>query len=224
MSIGKLLCNWQVNNMSIITAKINAARQAIEYIASQDVVAIGTGSTVNILLEQMYKANIQPQTIVSSSIETDIQLRKFAYNFEEFNNLSKIDLYIDGADAYNQTKQLIKGKGGALLREKILAYSSCKFIVIVDETKPKKLSTVALPVEVLPVARSNVARELIKLGGKPKLRAGFISEHNHNILDVHGLNLNEPIELEHKLNQIPGVVGHGLFAIRGADIIICGSA
>ena len=138
------------------------------------------------------------------------------------NDVHGIDFYIDGADEFNDRKELIKGGGGALTREKILANSSEKFICIVDESKQvKKLGRFPLPVEVIEVARSAVSRELMRMGGKPIYRAGFISDNGHQIIDIHNLPIDIPYELEEKINNIPGVVENGIFAKNSANVILC---
>ena len=145
-----------------------------------------------------------------------------AYDIYSLNDVHGIDFYIDGADEFNDRKELIKGGGGALTREKILANSSDKFICIVDESKQvKKLGRFPLPVEVIEVARSAVSRELMKMGGKPIYRAGFISDNGHQIIDIHNLPIDIPYELEEKINNIPGVVENGIFAKNSANVILC---
>ena len=140
------------------------------------------------------------------------------------NEVHSIDFYIDGADEYNDRKELIKGGGGALTREKILAYSSDKFICIVDETKHVDLlGTFPLPIEVIEIARSAISRELMKMGGKPIFRHGFTTDNGNQIVDIHNLPIEIPYDLEARINNIPGVVENGIFANRKADIIICAS-
>ena len=132
-------------------------------------------------------------------------------------------MYIDGADAYNKLKQLIKGRGGALTKEKILAYASLKFICLVDDTKPTDVNNTPIPIEVLPMARSSVARSILKLGGQPEYRTGLLTDNGNLVLDIYNLPMHNPIALEQQLNNIPGVVANGIFAVRGADLIIVGT-
>lgn len=203
--------------------KLNSAIAALSYLEPNQTVGIGTGSTVNAFLEQVAIANI-PIQAVSSSKQTTLLLNKLHIPTIPFDQTIELPLYIDGADAYNQLRQLIKGKGGALAKEKILAYASKLFVCIVDDSKqPDQFNKIPVPIEVLPMARSYVARTLVKLGGKPIYRNGFITDNNNVILDVYNLLLHHPIALEERINNIPGVVANGIFAVRPADHIIVGT-
>lgn len=205
--------------------KQQVAQAALQYIKNVPIIGVGTGSTVthliNLLADYDFKADIEGA--VSSSIRTTEHLTKIGIPVLELNNTGDLDVYIDGADEVSPHKKLIKGGGGALTREKIIAAASRKFVCIVDETKTVDvLGKFPLPVEVLPLARSYVARELVKLGGQPVLRQNFISDNGCEILDVHNLTILDPVELEKTINNIPGVLTVGLFALRGADIVLVG--
>ena len=207
--------------------KENSAKQAFKLIEpdlqKDTVIGIGTGSTTNFFIEELNRANIHIKGVVCSS-NTSESLIDNSYDILSLNEVHSIDFYIDGADEYNDRKELIKGGGGALTREKILAYSSDKFICIVDETKHVDLlGTFPLPVEVIEIARSAISRELMKMGGKPIFRSGFITDNGNQIVDIHNLPIEIPYDLEARINNIPGVVENGIFANRKADIIICAS-
>ena len=207
--------------------KENSAKQAFKLIEpdlqKDTVIGIGTGSTTNFFIEELNRANIHIKGVVCSS-NTSESLIDNSYDIFSLNEVHSIDFYIDGADEYNDRKELIKGGGGALTREKILAYSSDKFICIVDETKHVNLlGTFPLPVEVIEIARSAISRELMKMGGKPIFRSGFITDNGNQIVDIHNLPIEIPYDLEARINNIPGVVENGIFANRKADIIICAS-
>lgn len=202
--------------------KEDAAKKALDLLPDDIILGIGTGSTVNCFIDLLPTRNFK--TIVSSSEQTASLLKKQNIEITELNQVPYLDYYIDGADCYNPVKQIVKGKGGALTREKILASASETFICIMDETKPNTLLNAIIPVEVIPMARSYVARELVKLNGKPALRENYITDNQNQILDVSNLNLNEPISLETKINNIPGVVENGIFAQRHADLIITGKS
>ena len=207
--------------------KENSAKQAFKLIEpdlqKDTVIGIGTGSTTNFFIEELNRANIHIKGVVCSS-NTSESLIDNSYDIFSLNEVHSIDFYIDGADEYNDRKELIKGGGGALTREKILAYSSDKFICIVDETKHVDLlGTFPLPVEVIEIARSAISRELMKMGGKPIFRSGFTTDNGNQIVDIHNLPIEIPYDLEARINNIPGVVENGIFANRKADIIICAS-
>ena len=207
--------------------KENSAKQAFKLIEpdlqKDTVIGIGTGSTTNFFIEELNRANIHIKGVVCSS-NTSESLIDNSYDIFSLNEVHSIDFYIDGADEYNDRKELIKGGGGALTREKILAYSSDKFICIVDETKHVDLlGTFPLPVEVIEIARSAISRELMKMGGKPIFRSGFITDNGNQIVDIHNLPIEIPYDLEARINNIPGVVENGIFANRKADIIISAS-
>tara|TARA_B100001559_G_scaffold300612_1_gene286872 strand:- start:3523 stop:4188 length:666 start_codon:yes stop_codon:yes gene_type:complete len=207
--------------------KENSAKQAFKLIEpdlqKDTVIGIGTGSTTNFFIEELNRANIHIKGVVCSS-NTSESLIDNSYDIFSLNEVHSIDFYIDGADEYNDRKELIKGGGGALTREKILAYSSDKFICIVDETKHVDLlGTFPLPIEVIEIARSAISRELMKMGGKPIFRNGFTTDNGNQIVDIHNLPIEIPYDLEARINNIPGVVENGIFANRKADIIICAS-
>jgi ribose 5-phosphate isomerase A len=207
--------------------KENSAKQAFKLIEpdlqKDTVIGIGTGSTTNFFIEELNRANIHIKGVVCSS-NTSESLIDNSYDIFSLNEVHSIDFYIDGADEYNDRKELIKGGGGALTREKILAYSSDKFICIVDETKHVDLlGTFPLPIEVIEIARSAISRELMKMGGKPIFRSGFTTDNGNQIVDIHNLPIEIPYDLEARINNIPGVVENGIFANRKADIIICAS-
>ena len=207
--------------------KENSAKQAFKLIEpdlqKDTVIGIGTGSTTNFFIEELNRANIHIKGVVCSS-NTSESLIDNSYDIFSLNEVHSIDFYIDGADEYNDRKELIKGGGGALTREKILAYSSDKFICIVDETKHVDLlGTFPLPIEVIEMARSAISRELMKMGGKPIFRNGFTTDNGNQIVDIHNLPIEIPYDLEARINNIPGVVENGIFANRKADIIICAS-
>ena len=203
------------------TKKHRVAESVLDYIDHGEILGIGSGSTVNILIELLPSVKNKIQNIASSSINSTMLLEKNGFEVTELNNLGKLTKYIDGADEINKYLQMIKGGGGALTREKILAHNSDKFICIVDESKKvETLGKFPLPVEVIPLARSAVARELIKIGGRPVLRPEFKTDNGNIILDVHDLNITEPLSLEKTLNDIPGVVTNGIFAIDHADVLL----
>ena len=207
--------------------KENSAKQAFKLIEpdlqKDTVIGIGTGSTTNFFIEELNRANIHIKGVVCSS-NTSESLIDNSYDIFSLFLVHSIDFYIDGADEYNDRKELIKGGGGALTREKILAYSSDKFICIVDETKHVDLlGTFPLPIEVIEIARSAISRELMKMGGKPIFRNGFTTDNGNQIVDIHNLPIEIPYDLEARINNIPGVVENGIFANRKADIIICAS-
>lgn len=203
--------------------KKNASITALQYVQPYQTIGIGTGSTVNIFIEQLAVAKLTIQA-VSSSIQTTELLTKFHIPVIPFDQTIDLPVYIDGADAYNNLKQLIKGQGGALAKEKILAYASKLFVCIVDDSKQvADFNKTPIAIEVLPMARSYIARSIVTLGGKPIYRNGCITENGNHIIDVYNLSLQHPIALEEQLNNIPGVVANGIFAVRPADCIIVGT-
>jgi ribose 5-phosphate isomerase A len=203
--------------------KKNASITALQYVQPYQTIGIGTGSTVNIFIEQLAIAKLNIQA-VSSSIQTTELLTKFHIPVIPFDQTIDLPVYIDGADAYNNLKQLIKGQGGALAKEKILAYASKLFVCIVDDSKKvADFNKTPITIEVLPMARSYISRSIVTLGGKPIYRNGYITENGNHIIDVYNLSLQHPIALEEQLNNIPGVVANGIFAVRPADCIIVGT-
>jgi len=200
------------------------AQAAIEFIEYDDIVGVGTGSTVDYFIEYLKPLKNKISGAVASSISTQKKLEANGIRVLDLNDVSEIPIYIDGADEVNSNLQLIKGGGGALTREKIIAGASKKFICIVDESKVVDiLGTFPLPLEVLPMARSFVAREIIKKNGMPVLREGFITDNSNIILDINHMDILEPISMEKDLNQIPGVLTVGLFAMRSADLVLVSS-
>ena len=207
--------------MSQARLKIEVARAALEYVKPGMVLGVGTGSTVNAFIDELAESGIRLGGAVSSSEETSARLREIGVEVMDLNHTGDLDLYIDGADEVDQHKRMIKGGGGALTREKIIATASRQFVCIVDESKcVKVLGEYPLPVEVLPMARAFVARKLVGLGGRPELRQGVTTDNGNLILDVRKLDLMEPVKLETEINQIPGVVSSGLFARRPADVVL----
>jgi ribose 5-phosphate isomerase A len=213
-----------MDQQTITQMKRNVAKAALQYVPHNQVIGVGTGSTVNFFIEELASIKNNIAGAVASSEDTADRLRALQIPVVEFNTLGDLPVYIDGADAFNSLRQLVKGGGGALTREKILAYASDKFICIVDATKKADvLGKFPVAIEVIPMARSYVARQLVKLGGQPQYRDNFTTDNGNVILDVYGWHINQPIELENKINQIAGVVCNGIFASRGADKILIGS-
>jgi ribose 5-phosphate isomerase A len=210
--------------MSQDQKKRNAAKAAIEYIKNSAVIGVGTGSTVNFFIEELAKNKGLIDGVVSSSVATEKLLKEHNIPVIPLNSIIELPIYIDGADEATKNKHLIKGGGGALTREKIIAAASKQFVCIIDDTKlVPLLGNFPLPVEVVPMAQSYVAREITKLSGQPELRQDFITDNGNVILDIHNLKIKNPTELENKLNQITGVVTNGLFAKRSADVLIIAS-
>ena len=199
------------------------ARAAIEYVPVDAVIGVGTGSTANFFIDELAKIKGRIEAAVASSDATAARLKSHGIRVVELNSVSDLPVYVDGADEITRHMHMIKGGGGALTREKIVAAVAKKFVCIADASKlVDVLGNFPLPVEVIPMARSFVARELVKLGGQPQLREGFTTDNGNVILDVRGLSIVNPVELETTLNQITGVVTNGLFARRGADILLLG--
>jgi len=200
-----------------------AAEAAIEYVKPGAVLGVGTGSTVNHFIDALAARRIEIAGAVSSSEASTKRLRSHGIEVLDLNQVDEIPVYVDGADESNHLLQLIKGGGGALTREKIIAAASRQYVCIADSSKlVDVLGRFPLPVEVIPMARSFVARQLVALGGRPELRVGFTTDNGNVILDVHGLEIAEPIRLEREINDIPGVVTNGLFALRPADVLLLG--
>ncbi|MFB1034480.1 MAG: ribose-5-phosphate isomerase RpiA [Sinobacterium sp.] len=201
-----------------------AARAALKYIKDDAIVGVGTGSTVNYFIDALADVKHKIQGAVSSSNVSTERLKAMGIDVFDLNSVDKFDIYIDGADEITQHKHMIKGGGAALTREKIVAAVAEKFICIIDDTKQvPMLGQFPLPVEVIPMARSYVAREIVKLGGDPAYRQGIVTDNGNVILDVYNLKILNPVELERQLNAIVGVVTNGLFADRGADIVLIGT-
>ena len=201
--------------------KLNVAKAAVKHIHNDCLLGMGTGSTVNFLIDLLPEIKNKISAVASSSVQTENLLKMNGFEVQALNQLGMLDLYIDGADEATKNLHLIKGGGGALTREKVLAENSKKFICIADETKlVKRLGIFPLPVEVIPMARSFVSREIIKYHGKPVYRENFVTDNGNEIIDIHNLDIVDPIQLENDLNQIPGVVTVGIFARRKADVLL----
>jgi len=210
--------------MSQERLKIEVAKAAIRYVEDGSVLGVGTGSTVNAFIDQLAASGKRLDGAVSSSAATTERLKQIGVRVLDLNHTGDLDLYIDGADEVDAHKRLIKGGGGALTREKIIAGASRQFICIVDESKRVPvLGEFPVPVEVLPMARALVGRKLIGLGGQPELRDGFTTDNGNLILDVRNLDLVDPLKTEDQINRIPGVVCNGLFGHRGADRVLVAS-
>ena len=198
-----------------------AAVAAIKYVEDDTIVGVGTGSTVNYFIDLLAEKKHIIEGAVSSSLASEERLKKYNIPIINLNHVDELPLYVDGADESTPNLHLIKGGGGALTREKIVAAVSRKFVCIVDDSKiVDMLGKFPLPVEVIPMAQSYVARNIIKLGGHPVLREGFTTDNGNVILDIHNLSILNPPQLESQLNQITGVVTNGLFAQRPADVLL----
>ena len=204
--------------------KKQVAEAALEYVESGMIVGIGTGSTANHFIDGLAKVKGKIDGTVASSEASAERLRGHGIEVMELNAVGNIPLYVDGADESNKYLHLVKGGGGALTREKIVAAASEKFVCIADESKlVDVLGKFPLPIEVIPMARSYVARQLVKLGGEPVYREGFVTDNGNIILDVHHMEIMNPVELEATLNGLVGVVTNGLFAQRPADVLLLGT-
>jgi ribose 5-phosphate isomerase A len=205
--------------------KLAVAKAAIAYIPEDCIVGVGTGSTANFFIDELGKIKNRIRGAVASSEASAKRLKGHGIEVLSLNDVSELPVYVDGADEITRHMHMIKGGGGALTREKIVAAASKKFICVCDASKlVDVLGKFPLPVEVIPMARSYVAREIVKLGGHPKLREGFTTDNGNIILDVHGLQILNPVELETNFNHLTGVVTNGLFARRGADVLLLGTA
>jgi ribose 5-phosphate isomerase A len=201
------------------------AREAISHVPMGGIIGVGTGSTANFFIEELGKIKHRFDGAVASSEATAQRLKAQGIQVVDLNSVLQLEIYVDGADEVNRTLSMIKGGGGALTREKIVAAVSRTFVCIADGSKlVDVLGKFPLPVEVIPMARSHVARELVKLGGQPEWRQGTKTDNGNWILDVYNLEIAEPITLETEINQIAGVVTNGLFARRGADVLLLGTA
>ena len=204
--------------------KRKAAEAAMEYVVTDAIVGVGTGSTVNHFIDLLAEIKNKIEGAVSSSEASTERMKAHGIEVFDLNNVNDIPVYIDGADESDHYLNLIKGGGGALTREKIIAGASRKFVCIADETKlVDVMGKFPLPVEVIPMARSYIARELVKLGGQPVWRENFITDNGNVILDVHNLEIMEAVKLENEINKMAGVVTCGLFANRPADVLILGT-
>ena len=201
-----------------------AAQAAIQHVPAGCIVGVGSGSTANYFIDELAKIKHKIEGAVASSEATTQRLRRHGIEVMDLNSVNELPVYVDGADEITEHLHMIKGGGGALTREKIVAAVARKFICVADQSKlVGVLGEFPLPVEVIPMARSYVAREIARLGGQPVLRQGFTTDNGNVILDVRGLQILNPVELETALNQITGVVTNGLFARRGADVLLLGT-
>jgi len=205
--------------------KQEVAKAAIEYVEAGTIIGVGTGSTANCFIDELAKIKGKIEGTVASSVASADRLKGHGIPVFELNDVNGMSVYVDGADESTHHLHLVKGGGGALTREKIVAAASAKFVCIADESKlVDRLGKFPLPVEVIPMARSLVAREIIKqIGGQPVLREGFTTDNGNIILDIHELDILDPVEVETRLNMITGVVTNGLFAKRPADVLLLGT-
>jgi ribose 5-phosphate isomerase A len=205
--------------------KRQVAEAALSHVRSDSVLGVGTGSTVNCFIEALAASGMRIEAAVSSSVASTRLLESNGFEVRDLNLAGTLDLYIDGADEFDAHRRLIKGGGGALTREKIITAASRKFVCIVDESKKVGvLGKFPMPVEVIPMARSFVARQLVAMGGQPELRQDFITDNGNAILDVHNMDLIDPVTVEKQLNNLPGVVTCGLWALRPAEIVLMATA
>lgn len=201
--------------------KQQVAEAALRFVRSDSVLGVGTGSTVNCFIAALAASGKRIEAAVSSSEASTKLLESHGIEVRDLNLTGTLDLYIDGADEFDAFRRLIKGGGGALTREKVVTAASRKFVCIVDESKKVGvLGKYPLPVEVIPMARSFVARQLVAMGGQPELRQNFLTDNGNVILDVHNMDLVDPVAVEKKLNNLPGVVTNGLWALRPADVVL----
>ncbi|QFQ32576.1 ribose-5-phosphate isomerase RpiA [Buchnera aphidicola (Aphis fabae)] len=211
--------------MNLNEFKKKAAWAALDYISTGTVIGVGTGSTVAYFIEALSTIKHLISGVVSSSNSSTILLKKQGINnILNLNTFNSLEVYVDSADEINNNMQMIKGGGAALTKEKIIAAIAKKFICIIDQTKKVNiLGSFPLPVEIIPIASSFISNEIIKLGGQPKVRKNVITDNGNIILDVHNLHIYDPISIEKRISLLPGVVTVGLFALRGADIILMGT-
>jgi ribose 5-phosphate isomerase A len=200
------------------------AREAIKHVVEDAVVGVGTGSTANFFIDELAKIKARISGAVASSDRSAERLKGHGIRLFDLNSVNELPVYVDGADEITEHLAMIKGGGGALTREKIVAAVARKFVCIADESKlVPVLGKFPLPVEVIPMARAYVARQMVKVGGQPQLREGFTTDNGNVVLDVRGLSILNPVELETTINNIDGVVTNGLFARRGADVLLLGT-
>lgn len=203
------------------SAKKAAAQAALAYIKDEMIIGVGSGSTVNHFIDALKSVRTKIEGAVASSVETAKRLKELSIPVIDLNSVTDLPLYVDGADEVNPARQMIKGGGGALTREKIVASVAKKFICIADETKyVDLLGDFPVAIEVIPMARSYVARQIVQLGGDPMYREGFVTDNGNVIIDVYNLKLLEPRAMEEKIKNIVGVVENGIFAKRKADILL----
>jgi len=200
------------------------AREAIRYVVDGAVIGVGSGSTAHFFIDELAKMKNRIAGAVASSEKTAERLKRHGIRLLDLNGVDELPVYIDGADEITEHLTMIKGGGGALTREKVVAAVAKKFVCIADESKlVPVLGKFPLPVEVTPMARAYVARQMVRLGGQPKLREGFVTDNGNIVLDVWGLSILNPVELETAINNVTGVVTNGLFARRGADVLLLGN-
>ncbi len=213
------------NKMDQLSMKKQAAQAALKYVKPNTIIGVGSGSTVNCFIEALGSIKDQIDGAVAASKESERRLRDLGIEVFDANQVSSLDVYIDGADEITPQGYMIKGGGAALTREKIVSSLAKKFICIVDTSKQVDVlgSTFALPVEVIPMARSYVARQLVALGGSPEYREGVVTDNGNVILDIYNFNIMEPLKMEHTINNIAGVVTNGIFAQRFANVTIVGT-
>jgi ribose 5-phosphate isomerase A len=210
--------------MTIDEMKRAAALAALAYVPEGAIVGVGTGSTVNHFIDALEPLRVRIAGAVSSSRASTERLARLGIPVLDLNRVDSVPVYVDGADEVSAALHMIKGGGGALTGEKIVAAMAQRFVCIADEAKKKAvLGAFPLPIEVIPLARAYVAREMTALGGRPVLREGFVSDYGNVILDVHGLDMRDPVDLEGRINQVAGVVTNGIFARRPADILLLGT-
>ena len=204
--------------------KQQAAQAALEHIEDGVILGVGTGSTVNFLIDALPQVRHKLSALVSSSSASTERLQAAGFEVSSLNDVGDVDIYSDGADEATKRFHLVKGGGGALTREKIVAGAARKFVCIIDESKfVGMLGKFPLPIEVIPMAQSFVARQMAKMHGQPVLRHGFVTDNGNIILDVHNLQISNPLEMETRINQMPGVVTVGIFAHRPADVLLIGT-
>ena len=210
--------------LSADALKRAVAEAAIAYVQPGEILGVGTGSTANAFIDALSSVKGRVKAAVASSESTRERLQAIGIEVVDLNQVDRISVYVDGADEITPALAMIKGGGGALTREKIVAALADKFICIADASKwVTTLGTFPLPIEVIPMARSMIARELVKMGGSPVYRTGFVTDNGNVILDTYGLHISDPIELEQRLNNLTGVVTNGLFAARPADVLLLGT-
>lgn len=213
-----------MGNPAQAAQKKAAAVAALDYIEPGMVLGVGSGSTVHYFIEALSAVRGQIEAAVVSSVESEKRIKALSIPVWDLNSVGEVPLYVDGADEIDASHRMMKGGGGALTREKILASNAKKFVCIVDQSKQvNRLGAFPLAIEVIPMARSAVARQMVMLGGQPVWREGVVTDNGNVLLDVYHLKIDVPTQLEEKINNIPGVVAHGLFARRTADVVLVGT-